>query len=125
MRTFRQQRGMGFLPMLIIFAMVAAIGLFGMKTLPLYIENSSVNAALDSLIGVPNIGKQGKRAMIKRIDGQLYIDAVERFSAKQLIFVKSKDKKSWIVTADYEAKADLVKNLSVVVHFVKTVEVSR
>ena len=116
---------MGFLGILIVMGLVAAVGLFGMKALPLYIQNSSVTAGLDSLIGVPNLGKKGKRGIRKRLDQQLYIDAVDQFKAKQLKIVKSKVSKVWIVTADYEAKTVLASNISIVIHFVKTVEIPR
>ena len=125
MRTIKQQNGASFLGILIILAMSAAIGLFGMKVLPLYIENSSVNAALDALIGVPNIGKKGRGAMIKRLDGQFNIDDVQSLVAKDVKYIKSKTSKVWIVTADYEAKTNLASNVFVVIHFVKTVEVPR
>jgi hypothetical protein len=125
MRTFKQQRGASFLGIVTFVAMAAAIGLFAAKTGPLYMQYATVNKALDDLISVPNLGSQGKRAIKKRVEGQLYIDAVDTFDARDLIIKKSTEKKVWLVTADYEAKRELVKDVSVVVHFVKTVEVPR
>ena len=125
MRTLKRQRGIGFLGIVTIMAMVMALGLFAAKTGPLYMQNASVNKALEYLPAVPNLGSQGKRAIIKRVEAQLYIDAIDTFNAKDLIIKKSKEKKVWLVTADYEAKRELVKDVSVVVHFVKTVEVPR
>jgi hypothetical protein len=125
MRTLKQQHGASFLGIVTMLAMVMAIGLFAAKTGPLYMQNASVNKALDDLIAVPNLGSQGKRAIKKRVEGQLYIDAVDTFDARDLIIKKSTKKKVWLVTADYEAKRELVKDVSVVVHFVKTVEVPR
>lgn len=125
MRTLKQQHGASFLGIVTMLAMVMAIGLFAAKTGPLYMQNASVNKALDDLIAVPNLGSQGKRAIKKRVEGQLYIDAVDTFDARDLIIKKSTKKKVWLVTADYEAKRVLLKNVSVAVHFVKTVEVPR
>ena len=105
--------------------MVAAIGLFALKTGPLYLENGSISKAMDDLIHVPNIGKQGKKAIRKRLDGQFYVDAVESIEGKDIQITKSKEKKVWLVTADYEAKRVLAKNVYVLVHFSKTVEVPR
>jgi hypothetical protein len=125
MRTFKQQRGASFLGILIFVAMFMAIGLFALKTGPLFMQNASVNKALDDLSSVPDIGKQGKKAIRDRVDGQLYIDAVDSFDARDLVIKKSTEKKVWLVTADYEAKRVLLKNVSVAVHFAKTVEVPR
>jgi len=58
MKTFKQQQGMGFLGILIILAMAAAIGLFGMKILPLYLDNASVNKAMDDLPGLARKKRQ-------------------------------------------------------------------
>lgn len=123
MITMKKQKGVSFIGLMIILALVAFAGLFGMKVFPLYMENASINAALDGLIGVPDIGKQGKKAMIKRLEGQLYIDDVKSIEAKNFIYKKGK--KVWFVTADYEARAPLFGEISVVAHFVKTVEVPR
>ena len=125
MKTFKQQRGAGFLSIITIIAMVMAIGLFAAKTGPLFMQNASVNVAMENLSGMPNIGKEGKKYMRDAVDKQLYIDGVKQFQAKDLTFKRSKEKKVWLVTADYEAKQVLLKNISVVVHFVKTVEVPR
>jgi len=128
MRTIKQQRGIGFLGILIILAMTAAIGLFGLKVLPLYIDNASVNKAMDDLPGLAGLGKQGKRGILKRLESQLYIDDVDTFDAlTQAIVTKSKGKKerTWIVTADYEARANYAANIDIIVKFKKTVEVPR
>jgi len=125
MRTYKQQYGASFLGVVIIIAMVMALGLFAAKTGPLFMDNASVNTAVENLVGIPNIGKKGKKKMIDMVDRQLNIDSVKHFQAKELVFTKSKTKKVWIVTADYEAREVLLKNISVVVHFTKTVEVPR
>jgi len=126
MNTLKQQRGIGFLGLVIILAMCAAIGLFGLKVLPLYLDNGSVNKSLDDLLTVPGIGKKGKTEIIKRVNGQLYIDAVKSFAAKDLQITKSKlTKRAWTVAAEYEARANYVANIDIVVKFSHSVEVPR
>lgn len=123
MIRMKKQKGLTFIALMFMLAAGAFIGLFGMKTLPFYLENASVKAALDGLVGVPNIGKKGKKAMISRLDGQFNIDAVETITGKDIIFKKGK--KVWYVTADYEARATLFAEIGIYAHFVKTVEVPR
>jgi len=124
--VFVVQRGLGFLGIVIILGMAAAIGLFGLKVLPLYLDNGSVNKAVDDLVTVPGIGKKGKNEIIKRVNGQLYIDAVKSFAAKDLTITKSKlSKRAWTVAADYEARANYIANIDIIVKFSHSVEVPR
>lgn len=125
MRTLKQQRGMTFGGLLLVLGLIGFFTMVTLKVVPLYIEYSSVAGALDPLNTYPNLGKQGKKAIIKKIDAQLYIDGVERIKGKDMIIEKDKKKKVWNVTADYEARAGLFGNLGVYVHFLKTVEVPR
>jgi len=123
MKIMKKQQGMTFFGLVLVLGLIAFFALVTLKVVPLYIEYSSVAGALDGLIGVPNIGKQGKKAMINRIDGQFYIDDVETIAGKDLIFTK--EKTVWKVTADYEARTKLFSNISIVAHFKKTVDVPR
>jgi Tfp pilus assembly protein FimT len=125
MKTLRQQRGLTFISLLIIIALIAFFALIIMKVGPLYIENASVNASLENVVGLPDIGKEGKRAIRNRIQRQLDVDDVKSFNSKDAKIVKSKEKQVWLVTAEYEARTILFKNLGVFIDFSKTVEVPR
>ena len=129
MRTLKGQRGVSYLGLLIILAMFAAIGLFGLKVFPLYTDYAAVSKALEDIQGLPGLGKKGKKGIIKRVQSQLDVDDVKTFKAtdkdKGLKVAKSKTNKTWVVTADYEARANYVKNIFIVIHFQKTVEVPR
>lgn len=123
MKIMNKQQGMSFFGLMMILGVGAFFLMLLLKIGPLYMEYGAVASGLDSLAGAPNIGKQGKRAMIRRLDGQFNIDDVAVITAKDIIFKKGKT--VWFVTADYEARAPLFSNISAVAHFVKTVEVPR
>ena len=153
MNTLRKQRGLSFFTLLIIIALIAFFSLVVMKVGPLYIENASVNASVENLMGLPGIGKEGPHGIKKRIQRQLDVDDVKSFHSKDtkivkskeskriqnqmnvddvksldslaIKFVKSKESQVWLVTADYEARTILFSNVGVFIHFVKTVEVPR
>lgn len=125
MNTLRKQRGLSFFTLLIIIALIAFFSLVVMKVGPLYIENASVNASVENLMGLPGIGKEGPHGIKKRIQRQLDVDDVKSFHSKDTKIVKSKENKTWLVTAEYEARAILFKNVGVFVSFSKTVEVPR
>jgi Tfp pilus assembly protein FimT len=125
MKTLRQQRGLTFISLLIIIALIAFFALIIMKVGPLYLENASVNASVENLVGLPGIGKEGPRAIRRRIQSQLDVDSVKSFHSKDAKIVKGKEKQVWLVTAEYEARTILFKNLGVFIDFSKTVEVPR
>ena len=129
MRTLKGQQGISYLGLLIVLGMCAAIGLFGLKVFPLYTDYASVSKALEDIQGLPGLGKKGKGAIMQRVQNQLDIDDVKTFrvtdKVQGLKVTKSKTTKAWLVTADYEAKANYIKNIYIVIHFQKTVEVPR
>lgn len=125
MNTSRQQRGLTFLSLLLVIALIAFFALVIMKVGPLYIENASVKASVENLVGLPGIGKEGQLAMRRRIQNQLDVDDVKSFHSKDAKIVKSKESQVWLVTAEYEARTILFKNVGVFISFSKTVEVPR
>jgi hypothetical protein len=128
MGMLKRQNGASFLGILIILAMVAALGLFGMKVLPLYLDYTSVSKAMDDMPGLAGLGKKGPKGIARRLNDQLYIDDVKTFNAnnkEHFKVTKSKDGKFWVAAADYEARANYLKNIFIVIHFQKTVEVPR
>ena len=60
MGTLKRQNGASFLAVLVFLGLFAAVGLFGLKILPLYLDYTALNKAMDDLQGVANLGKQGK-----------------------------------------------------------------
>ena len=125
MKTLRQQRGLTFIGLLIVIALIAFFALVLMKVGPLYIENASINAALENQIGMPGVGKEGPRGIRKSIQRQLDVDDVKSIHSKDVKVVKSKESQVWLVTAEYEARTNLFANVGVFINFSKTVEVPR
>ena len=125
MITKDKQRGITFLALLIILGLIGFFAVVILKVTPLYLENSTVNSALDDLVQDAGIGKKGKKAIRKKIDRNFYINDVKNISAKDIAVEKSKEKKVWNVSANYEARTSLFANIGVFIEFQKTVEVPR
>ncbi len=126
MITKDKQRGMTFLGLLIILGLIGFFAVVILKMTPLYLENSTVNSALDDLVQDAGIGKKGAKAIRKKIDRNFYINDVKNISAKEDIAIeKSKEKKVWNVSANYEARTSLFGNVGIFIEFQKTVEVPR
>lgn len=119
------QKGITFLSLLIVLSLIGFFTLIILKVTPLYLENATINSALDSLAADTQIGKKGKRAMRSKITNYFIINDVEVIKDKDIIFEKSTEKKVWNVSADYETRTILFKNIGVFIEFKKTVEVSR
>lgn len=122
--TMTKQRGMSFSAMMATMVLIAFFALLAIRVIPLYLEWGTVSGALDSLVE-GNLGKQGKPAMVKRINAQFQVDNVESISARDIVFIRAQDAKVWRVTAEYEARANLYNNVGVFIQFNKTVEVPR
>lgn len=126
MKTIKRQSGMSFFALLIVLGMCSAVGLFGLRVLPLYMDYMAVSGAMDDLPEVPGLGKKGKKGILKRLDNQLYINDVKTFDVNEdTKITKHQHKNAWVVTADYEAKTVYAANVSIIIHFKKTVEVQR
>ncbi len=119
------QKGITFPGLLIVLSLIGFFALIILKVTPLYLENSTINSALDSLVEEAGIGKKGKRAMRNKLDSNFYINNVKSITGKDIKFEKSKEKKIWIVSAEYEARSMLFKNIGVFIEFKKTVEIPR
>lgn len=123
MKALKQHQEAGFIGISIILLMCATIGLFGLKVLPLYIENISLNEIMDNLVNTDGLGKQGKKKIIERFERLLSINDIDSFHVKDAKITRSKA--AWVVTADYDARVNYIANIDIVVHFEKTVEIPR
>jgi len=115
---------MSFLGIFLILALIGGYLLVGMKVFPMYSDWSSISAALDTLAATPGLAKKGKNEVYKKLNGQLYIDSVRTYDARNAIIAKQKkgeNKGKWTVTVNYEAKASLFSNVNIVIDFRKEV----
>lgn len=125
MISSNKQSGMTFIGLLMVLGMIGFAALVVLKVFPLYVENGSVNAALDSLLE-GDVGTKGIKAMKKQVGNQFYVNDVSNVSIDDDIhFEQSEDGSSWVVTADYEGRATLFGNIGVFVEFSRSVEVPK
>ena len=124
MARLHQQRGMSFFGIMIILLLVAFFTTLAIKITPLYIEYGIISSALDSL-AEDELGRQGKAAMVRRLDAQIELEGVDSIRSKDIVFKRSKDSKLWIVTAAYEARSNIYGDIGIYINFNKTVKVPR
>jgi len=105
-------------------ALVVLFALITMKLVPAYLDNNKVAAALESLAETPGAGTMTRRQVIDKIDNTLYIDmASDLLDLKEALTI-SKTKNTKVFSIDYERVIPMAFNISALLDFENSVEVS-
>ncbi len=116
-----RQRGMTFIGVLIIFALVGVIGLAGLRLAPVYLNYMKVARSLD-VTAAEFIGDNPDVGGIRRsLEKHWQIEDIDEVSAKDVEITKADDGVSLHVV--YDQPAPFISNISLSVHFDKTVKV--
>lgn len=116
MRT--SQRGITFIGFLILAVFLGLFIYAGIRLVPVYLEYMNIAKSLDSLKTELTVIESPQTIRVA-LDKRLFIDAVTGFTAADATI--KRDGASWVVTADYDAPAPFIANVSFSVHFEKTV----
>ena len=120
----RYQRGMTFIGLLCILALVGLIGYAGLRLVPLYLNYMKVSRALEQL-ATENAGDEqansqaSAQAMRTSLTKRFDIDSIDFPPIESIAF--SRDGKSWVARAKYEDEVPLFGNLSLLIKFDKSV----
>ncbi len=117
----RRQQGMTFLGMIFIALFVVIVAIFTMKIIPLYIDNYNVKRAVNALNHVSSEHfSQDMQINTKKVRttlmNQLYINGVSDVKAKDIV-IEPISYKQFKVVINYQAKANLFANVSMVIDF--------
>lgn len=117
----RYQQGMTFIGILCILAMVGVIGYAGLRLAPVYLNYLKVARAMDSAIGEAK-GESADPASLRASLGKHWeIDMIESPDFKDIEIVK--DEGAVTMHIAYDDKVPYIANVSLSVHFDKTVKV--
>ena len=109
---------LGGISLVLLFALVT------MKLIPAYLDNNKVVSALDSLAEQPNVGQMSRRQIINRISDTLYIDmASDMLDLNQALTI-TRQKQTKLISIDYDRVIHLAYNISALLDFENSVEVS-
>lgn len=104
--------------LVILFAMIT------MKLVPAYLDNNKVASALDSLAKTPGAAQMSRRQVLDKIDNTLYIDmASDLLDLKEALTI-TKTKNTKVFSIDYERVIPIAYNISALLDFENSVEVS-
>ena len=118
----RRQRGMTFIGLLCILALVGLIGYAGLRLVPLYLNYMKVARTLDA---AAKEGKGGDNpdpgALRTSIERHWEIEDITGLDYKDVEIVK--DERGVSLHVAYDDSAPYIANVSLAVHFDKTVKV--
>ena len=122
MNLANRQRGMTFLGWVFTLGLIGAVSLLVLKLVPMYMESFKVDKALESLVEQPNINHQSATEIYKGFVRRMNIEDVKRFTERNVrsYVLVEKNGPNVTITVEYQAKAKLFRELSLVADFVKT-----
>ena len=110
------QRGMGFVTLFIILSIAGIAAVAGMKIVPLYLNDASVQSAFAALAkqSDPNMGRPEAKAFILK---RLYVNQLDEKIPLETLKVESAPGGGKKVSLEYEARATVMGNLDAVARF--------
>ena len=118
----RHQRGMTFLGMLCILAMVAVIGYAGVRLAPLYLNYMKIVRTMDSTATEVKGDSNDFTSMRASFDRHWNIEDITVVTPKDIEITKDQNGGVSMHVA-YDDSAPYIGNISLTVHFDKTVKV--
>ncbi len=113
----KAQRGMGFLSVFAIIAASVFIGMFAIKVGPQYFEYWTVKKVADDLAKNSELLK-GPRSKVNQYIQQAYrTNNLWDLKAEDTIHLKRDKKNGYVVTVNYEKRANLIHNIDLVTVF--------
>lgn len=120
--TQKRQFGGGLVTAIVVIAIALWLGF---KIIPIYMQDGKVTAILDSLRQEAEIGKKSNAELQKWLLSRLDFDKVTSINSENFAEVVKIERtvEGFIMTVQYDSRAKLVSNISLVVDYKKTVKV--
>tara|TARA_B100000029_G_scaffold509228_1_gene597915 strand:- start:83 stop:448 length:366 start_codon:yes stop_codon:yes gene_type:complete len=115
----KQLGGLGsWIFIILVFGLVFFIGF---KIIPLYIDHNNMSNVLDSMAREDGMAGKAKYTLKKTITKKFIINNIRDFPVEDNIEIK-RTKNGTEIVMDYEVRMNLFKNLDLIAHFNKSVE---
>jgi hypothetical protein len=116
----QHQRGLGAIGWLVLVFVFGSLLTLGLKVVPIYTDNATIERILDGLAAEPEMGSKSTGAIDKIIKARFHVNNIRDFDySKNLTIVRDNDGARIIL--DYEVRVPLVYNLDLIASFNKTV----
>lgn len=110
----RQQQG-GALAMVIVALFCGALLTMAIKIGPAYIDDVTIQEALENLEGTEGLSRMGSAEVRRLINKRLSINNIRGFDAKNISVEKNGE--FVVINVDYEVRNNLFANVDTIVHF--------
>ena len=116
----QHQRGLGAIGWLVLVFVFGSLLTLGLKVVPVYTDNATIERILDGLAAEPEMGSKSTGAIDKIIKARFHVNNIRDFDySKNLTIVRDNDGARIIL--DYEVRVPLIYNLDLIASFNKTV----
>ena len=115
LKSLREQAGASKFGMLIMFILIVAFLTFGLKVVPLYVDNNLIAGVCEELIENGEATNMTTTDLRQRVSNTLRINNVTDFDLSSISLRKENDQA--IITIAYERRVELAANLDVVAKF--------
>ncbi len=122
--NIRKQKGASMWMLVFGSALIVLFALVTMKLVPAYLDNNKVVSALESLKDQPGVGRWTRRQILDRVDNTLYIDLASDLLNLNEALVITKSKSMRVISIDYERVIPMAYNISALLDFENSIEVS-
>ncbi len=116
-RSFQRQRGLSFIGVMLIMSVAIFIGMFAFKVGPHYMQHWTVTSITKDLASQPEILKQSKSKVYKFVNQAYAHNNLWDLKAEDTIHLKREADVGYVVTVQYERRANLFRNVDVVTSF--------
>ncbi len=116
------QRGMGLTAILVIMAVSIFLGMFAFKVAPHYMENWTVTKIANDVASNAELLKKPRSKVYSYINQAYRTNNLWDLSPEDTIKLKKDGKRGYIVTVQYEKRANLFSNIDLVTSFDKATE---
>jgi Domain of unknown function (DUF4845) len=114
-RNLRQQRGIGFISLIFIFAVCAVVLLLGLKLVPVYLELFSVKKVMAAMAQGEEVKSGTVTDIRKSFDRRAVIDNISALQGSDLEITK--DAGETVVTATWQHRVALFTGYTLLVDF--------
>jgi hypothetical protein len=122
MQSLQKQKGLTFISWLVILIVAGFLIYVGMRITPVYLDHFAVKAVLESVKKDQLSARKSKREILSMITKRLDINNI-RHVTREHIKIKRSGKET-IIKIAYEERRPIVYNLSLVMTFDETIELS-
>jgi Domain of unknown function (DUF4845) len=111
----KQQRGLGFVSLLVLLISIVFVAIVGMKLVPAYIEYFTIKKAVAGIVQSGDLRGATVGDVRKSFQRRADVDDITAVAAKDLEI--SKDGDQIVIAFAYEKRVPLFYNISVVIDF--------